>query len=94
MDAGNPCRRERLKGCALSYVVYKGYAIIASASRDDATGEWRPVASVSWHRPGQSSRGVQLFTDMTECFASAAEATSFAMAIAKNWIDRHRGVMD
>jgi hypothetical protein len=78
----------------LSYVIYNGYVIIASASRDDATGQWLPVASVSWHRPGHASRGVQLFTDITERFASSADATSYAMAIAKSWIDRHRGSVD
>jgi hypothetical protein len=84
----------RTSGVRLSYVNYKGYVIIASASLDETTGQWRPVASISWHRAGQTTRGVKLFTDLSETFASSADATSFAMAIAKNWIDRHRGVVE
>jgi hypothetical protein len=86
--------REYLEGRRLSYVIYKGYVIIASASLDEATGEWRPIASVSWHRPGHVTRGIHLFTNMSERFASSADATSFAMAIAKSWIDQHRGDAD
>jgi hypothetical protein len=78
----------------VTYVIYKGYVIIASASRDGATGEWRPIASVSWQRPGQRSRGIHLFSDLPERYATFEEATSFAMATARNWIDRRRGVLD
>jgi hypothetical protein len=89
-----PRGRGAVEGFALSYVIYKGYVIIASAARDETTGEWRPVSSVSWQRPGNGSRGIHLFNDISERFASFAEATSFAMALARNWVDRRGGILD
>jgi hypothetical protein len=78
----------------MSYEIYKDYVIIASASQDEATGEWRPVASVSWQSPAQKRRGIHLFSDLPDRYATFDEATSFAMATAKNWIDRHQGGLD
>jgi hypothetical protein len=71
----------------MPYETYRGHAIIASAIFDEASSEWRPVASVGWRGATDARRQVQILSDWPERFVSADDALGFAITRAQLWVD-------
>jgi hypothetical protein len=67
--------------------MYKGYAIIAAAKRDETSGKYKPIIHIAWHAT-DGRRDTHSFDLPARCF-TFEEASALAVQAAKAWADRH-----
>lgn len=65
---------------------YKDHTIVAAAARSQAQGNFIPVIHIAWKIAGESGTHSIVSRDR---FPTSDEATDYAAAQAKAWIDRH-----
>jgi len=69
------------------FLVYKDHTIIASAARDETTGEYEAIASITWV-DADGKRGIHVLTNAPERCASRDQASAAALEIARAWVAR------
>jgi hypothetical protein len=70
--------------------LYRDFLIIATGLFDKDTGVWLPMVDISWW--SAAGRGSHTINDPVHSFVAKQEAETFAVEIAKAWVDeRLRG---
>jgi hypothetical protein len=67
-------------------LLYKGHTIVTSAIKDEISGTYNAVASISWD--AESDPEVYLRTNPPLQCATADEAHELALEAAKAWVDK------
>jgi hypothetical protein len=71
----------------MAALLYKGFLIIATGVFDKDTRLWSPKADITWWSvAGREYHGI---TDSVHSFTTKQEAETFAVEMAKAWIDEH-----
>ena len=71
----------------MANLFYKDFLILAGADFDRLTGQWVPIASVTWGTD-TGKHGVHFLTNLSARYATADEAVSYGLTAAKNWVDQ------
>jgi hypothetical protein len=72
-------------------LTYKNHTIVAGAARSQIGDNYIPVAYIGWDIA--SARGTHSMI-LRERFSTFEEASEFAYAEAKAWVDRHAEELD
>jgi hypothetical protein len=72
-------------------ITYKNHSVVAGAAESTMKGQYIPVVSISWGIDG--TRGTHSMI-LRERFPTFAEASEFALAQAKAWVDQHAAELD
>jgi len=70
----------------MAYRIYLEHRIVSSASKDEITQQWIPIASISWFK-ANGRRDVHFLTNSLALFETFREAEHYAVDRAKAWID-------
>jgi hypothetical protein len=73
----------------MSNLLYRDHTIVSSAVHDDAGGNWKITAYVSWAEDGSPSRRLHFIRNNAERFSRFEDAEMAGMERAKNWVDSH-----
>jgi hypothetical protein len=65
--------------------LYRDFLIIATGLFDKDRGVWLPMVDISWW--SAAGRGAHTVTDSVHSFVTKQEAETFAVEIAKAWVD-------
>jgi hypothetical protein len=65
--------------------LYKDFLIIATSLFDKDRGVWLPMVDISWW--SVAGRGSHTINDSVPSFPAKQEAETFAIKIAKAWVD-------
>jgi hypothetical protein len=71
----------------MANLIYEDFLIVAAADRDKFTGQWIPIASISWQESG-GRRAVHFLTNLPERFSNSEEAVTYGLTAAKTWVDQ------
>ncbi len=71
---------------------YKHHTIVAGASRNQTAENFIPVAYIAWEVTNGERGSLPLVCD--ERFITFENASDFATAAAKAWVDRHAEKLD
>jgi hypothetical protein len=71
---------------------HKHHTIVAGASRNQTADNFIPVAYIAWELTAGERGSHAMVCD--ERFATFEEASAFASAAAKDWVDRHAEEVD
>jgi hypothetical protein len=66
-------------------VHYRGHTIVSSAFYDEASGQWKLNARISWH--GSGTDRIQFLKNSPEIFFRFEDAEGAGLEYAKNWVD-------
>jgi hypothetical protein len=69
----------------MAAMLYKDFLIIAIGQFDKDRELWMPIADIS--RGSATGRECHAIKDSIDCFGTKLEAETFAIEIAKAWVD-------
>jgi hypothetical protein len=69
----------------VAYIHYRGQSIVSAAVFDEASGQWKLGARISWQ--GSGTDRVRFLKNSPEIFSRFEDAEEAGVEYSKNWID-------
>src|SRR6185503_11606330 len=72
----------------MASALYKNRLVVCAADLNSDTLDWKPWASICWRDDGR--RHLHLIRFSQDAFSAAADAETFALKTAQEWVDRQQ----
>ena len=69
----------------MAHILYRAHTIVSSACFDEASGQWKLNAFVSWQ--GSGTNRIQFANNSPEIFFRFEDAEKAGVEYSKNWVD-------